>query len=143
MIFCGCTARFLSDLVENPEDRFSQNEAHTAGKCGVVNLVIRSSNASCCSVFHPNKLVFANDAVQQICKLAEVLQEVSVIILQCNKVLTPLVHVGIGHDIMTLVSTPVMERLSLMTRRPRNSKFTQEEDAIFWLQSEVILSKLL
>ena len=27
-IFCGCTARFMSDLVGNPEDRFSQNEAH-------------------------------------------------------------------------------------------------------------------
>ena len=27
-IFCGCTARFLSDLVGNPEDRFSHNEAH-------------------------------------------------------------------------------------------------------------------
>ena len=27
-IFCGCTARFVSDLVGNPEDRFSQNEAH-------------------------------------------------------------------------------------------------------------------
>ena len=26
-IFCGCTARFVSDLVTNPEDRFSQNEA--------------------------------------------------------------------------------------------------------------------
>ena len=26
-IFCGCTDRFLSDLVGNPEDRFSQNEA--------------------------------------------------------------------------------------------------------------------
>ena len=26
-IFCGCTAGFVSDLVENPEDRFSQNEA--------------------------------------------------------------------------------------------------------------------
>ena len=26
-IFCGCTAWFVSDLVENPEDRFSQNEA--------------------------------------------------------------------------------------------------------------------
>ena len=26
-IFCGCTARFVSDLVGNPEDRFSQNEA--------------------------------------------------------------------------------------------------------------------
>ena len=27
-IFCGCTARFVWDLVGNPEDRFSQNEAH-------------------------------------------------------------------------------------------------------------------
>ena len=26
-IFCGCTVRFVSDLVGNPEDRFSQNEA--------------------------------------------------------------------------------------------------------------------
>ena len=27
-IFCGCTVRFVWDLVGNPEDRFSQNEAH-------------------------------------------------------------------------------------------------------------------
>ena len=27
-IFYGCTARFVSDLVGNPEDRFSHNEAH-------------------------------------------------------------------------------------------------------------------
>ena len=26
-IFCGCTARFLSGLGGNPEDRFSHNEA--------------------------------------------------------------------------------------------------------------------
>ena len=26
--FCGCTAGFVSDLVKNPEDRFSPNEAH-------------------------------------------------------------------------------------------------------------------
>ena len=26
-IFCGCTARFLSDLVRKPEDWFSHNEA--------------------------------------------------------------------------------------------------------------------
>ena len=25
---CGCTARFVWDLVGNPEDRFSQDEAH-------------------------------------------------------------------------------------------------------------------
>ena len=27
-IFCGCTAWFMSDLVGNPEDRFSHSEAH-------------------------------------------------------------------------------------------------------------------
>ena len=27
-IFCGCTVRFVSDLVKKPEDRFSHNEAH-------------------------------------------------------------------------------------------------------------------
>ena len=27
-ILCGCTAWFVSDLVGNPEDRFSKNEAH-------------------------------------------------------------------------------------------------------------------
>ena len=27
-IFCGCTARFVSDLVGNPEDRFSHDAAH-------------------------------------------------------------------------------------------------------------------
>ena len=27
-IFCGCTARFVSDLVGNPEDWFSHNAAH-------------------------------------------------------------------------------------------------------------------
>ena len=27
-IFCGCEARFVSDLVGNPEDRFSHNMAH-------------------------------------------------------------------------------------------------------------------
>ena len=27
-IFCDCTARFVSDLVGNPEDQFSHNEAH-------------------------------------------------------------------------------------------------------------------
>ena len=26
--FCGCTARFVSDLVGNPEDRFSCDTAH-------------------------------------------------------------------------------------------------------------------
>ena len=26
--FCGCTERFVLDLVENPEDRFSHDAAH-------------------------------------------------------------------------------------------------------------------
>ena len=29
-IFCGCTDRFVCDLVGNPEDRFSHNEAQIA-----------------------------------------------------------------------------------------------------------------
>ena len=29
-IFCGFAAPFVSDLVKNPEDRFSRNEAHIA-----------------------------------------------------------------------------------------------------------------
>ena len=28
LVLCGCTARFMSDLVGNPEDRFSHDEAH-------------------------------------------------------------------------------------------------------------------
>ena len=27
-IFCGCSARFVSDHVGNPEDRFSRDESH-------------------------------------------------------------------------------------------------------------------
>ena len=34
-IFCDCTARFVSDLVGNPEDRFSQNEAQMS--CHAIN----------------------------------------------------------------------------------------------------------
>ena len=30
-ILCGCTARFVSDLVGNPEDRFCHNEAQIIG----------------------------------------------------------------------------------------------------------------
>ena len=30
-IFCGCAARFVSDLIGNTKDRFSHNEAHTWG----------------------------------------------------------------------------------------------------------------
>ena len=42
-IFCGCTARFVSDLVGNPEDRFSHNEAHlmpiNIWACSVYNVI--------------------------------------------------------------------------------------------------------
>ena len=31
-IFCGCTARFVSNLVGNPEDRFSHNKAQIKAK---------------------------------------------------------------------------------------------------------------
>ena len=31
-IFFDCTARFVSDLVGNPEDRFSHNEAHMTSR---------------------------------------------------------------------------------------------------------------
>ena len=27
-LFCGCTARFVSDLIGNPKNRFSNDEAH-------------------------------------------------------------------------------------------------------------------
>ena len=34
-IFCGCTVRFVSDLVGNPEDRFSHNEAQFLYTMGI------------------------------------------------------------------------------------------------------------
>ena len=33
-LFCGSTAWFMSDLVGNPEDRFSHNEAHVMSSVG-------------------------------------------------------------------------------------------------------------
>ena len=40
-IFCECTARFVSDLVGNPEDRFSSYEADTKfGALGCLNYMI-------------------------------------------------------------------------------------------------------
>ena len=32
-ILCGCTDRFVPDLVGNPEDRFSHDESHMCFKC--------------------------------------------------------------------------------------------------------------
>ena len=41
-IFCGCAARFVSDLVGNPEDRFSHNEAHIiVAKCYVFKCALK------------------------------------------------------------------------------------------------------
>ena len=37
-IFCCCTARFVSDLVGNPETRFSHNEAHKIAESEVPEL---------------------------------------------------------------------------------------------------------
>ena len=39
--FCGCTVRFESYLVENPEDRFSRDEAHI--KCQEINMTLWSN----------------------------------------------------------------------------------------------------
>ena len=42
VILCGCTARFVSDLVGNPEDRFSHNEAHIGSRLELhLSLVVR------------------------------------------------------------------------------------------------------
>ena len=46
-IFCSCTARFVLDLVGNPEDTLSQNEAHWPSDKGRLRLY-----TSC----HPHKL---------------------------------------------------------------------------------------
>ena len=35
-IFCGCTAWFVSDLVGNPEDRFSRDEAQIPSSYGLL-----------------------------------------------------------------------------------------------------------
>ena len=50
-IFCGSTARFVWDLVGNPEDRFSHNEAHIilvfSGTCTYSILVVCISIPMC------------------------------------------------------------------------------------------------
>ena len=38
--FCGCTARTVSDLVENPEDRFSGHEARIS--CFYMTLALKA-----------------------------------------------------------------------------------------------------
>ena len=38
-IFCDCPVRFVSDLIGNPEDRFSHNEAQTISVIQIINTV--------------------------------------------------------------------------------------------------------
>ena len=46
-IFCGCTARFVLDLVGNPEDRFSQDMTHY--HIGKVTLNCATCSLSLCT----------------------------------------------------------------------------------------------
>ena len=39
-ILCGCTAQFVSDLVGNPEDQFSHNEAQIKAKKAILVLTL-------------------------------------------------------------------------------------------------------
>ena len=43
-IFCNSTARFVSDLFGNPEDRFSHNEAHNKPTLIILLIVIIESH---------------------------------------------------------------------------------------------------
>ena len=43
-IFCGCTARFVSDLVGNPEDRVSYDMARSTLKTNRTNAIVRKTN---------------------------------------------------------------------------------------------------
>ena len=45
-IFYGCTARFISDLVGNPEDRFSHNEAHMIKQIFGRNMLYRKQQCN-------------------------------------------------------------------------------------------------
>ena len=49
LAICGCTARFVCDLVGYPEDRFSHNEAHfmsLASFCSRPDCILPSSNTT-------------------------------------------------------------------------------------------------
>ena len=55
-IFCGCTAWFVSDLVENPEDRFSHNAAQLCiGGGGGAALHDKTSNICLQLIMHKAK----------------------------------------------------------------------------------------
>ena len=49
-ILCGCTAQFVSDLIGNPEDRFSHNEAHR------ILMVRRSSSTMLIDLLLQNRM---------------------------------------------------------------------------------------
>ena len=57
-ISCGCTAWFVSELVGNPEDRFSQNEAHIGIRTLFLHfLVLQSAKINYCKNVHEDKNV--------------------------------------------------------------------------------------
>ena len=61
-IFCGRTARFVSDLVGNPEDRFSHNEAHLTNwpLNGLVNRLTKLRTTGTWFPFHFKSFIFAS-----------------------------------------------------------------------------------
>ena len=55
-IFCDCTAWFMSDLVGNPEDQFSHNEAHNilaSETRGIIKELIRMRSILCTYQYFP------------------------------------------------------------------------------------------
>ena len=45
VIFCGCTVRFVSDLVRNPEDMFSRNADYICKMLFVANKIVAFSSS--------------------------------------------------------------------------------------------------
>ena len=61
-ILCGCTARFVLDLVGNPEDRFYQNEAHIySGKTVPHGHLLSLSRAKALWVLAKESICFQSD----------------------------------------------------------------------------------
>ena len=60
-IFCGCTAQFVSDLVENPEDQFSHNEAQ------LIIIELHSDKTSK-AVYAPNKGMNQPVGLKKVCE---------------------------------------------------------------------------
>ena len=56
-VFCDCTARFVSDLVRNPEDWFSQNEAHVTADTECPSPSV-SHSLNDLSIFFSNLMIY-------------------------------------------------------------------------------------